>query len=70
MDYMIAYSKFYDKELLTTKVKDFLKGRQTYLEEFESTWGAIPDHIRESLPYRHDQIDFSFLEKESLGYIE
>jgi len=70
MDYMIAYPKFFEKELLISKVKDFMKGRQAYLEKFESTWGAIPDHIRNSLPYRHDQIDFSFLKKESLGYIE
>jgi len=70
MDSMISYSKFYDKELLKIKVKDFLKGRQTFLNEFEAKWGTIPEHIRESLPYRPDQIDFSFLEKEDLGHIE
>ena len=70
MDYMTAYPKFYDKELLKRKVKDFLRGRQMFLEEFEAEWGSIPDNIRESLPYRPDQIDFSFLEKEYLGHIE
>ncbi|MBW2649853.1 MAG: phosphoenolpyruvate carboxykinase, partial [Deltaproteobacteria bacterium] len=70
MDYMAAYPKFHDKELLKRKVRDFLKGRQMFLEGFEAEWGAIPDNIRESLPYRPDQIDFSFLEKESLGHIE
>jgi hypothetical protein len=70
MDYMVSYPKFYDKESLKNKVKDFLKGRQIFLEEFEAKWGPIPDQIRESLPYRHDQIDFSFLEKEYLGDIE
>ncbi len=70
MDYMVSYPKFYDKESLKNKVKDFLKGRQIFLEEFEAKWGPIPDNIRESLSYRHDQIDFSFLEKEYLGHIE
>jgi len=70
MDYMVSYPKFYDKESLKNKVKDFLKGRQIFLEEFEAKWGPIPDQIRESLSYRHDQIDFSFLEKEYLGHIE
>jgi phosphoenolpyruvate carboxykinase (ATP) len=70
MDYMISYPKFFDKELLKTKVKDFFRGRQAFLEKFEEEWGPIPEKIRESLPYRHDQIDFTFLEKESLGHIE
>ncbi|MBW2631183.1 MAG: phosphoenolpyruvate carboxykinase [Deltaproteobacteria bacterium] len=70
MDYMTAYPKFHDKELLKRKVRDFLKGRQMFLEGFEAEWGPIPDNIRESLPYRPDQIDFSFLEKEPLGHIE
>ncbi len=70
MDYMIAYPRFHDKELLKRKVRDFLKGRQVFLEGFEAEWGPIPDNIRESLPYRPDQIDFSFLEKEPLGHIE
>ncbi|MEA1971630.1 MAG: phosphoenolpyruvate carboxykinase [Thermodesulfobacteriota bacterium] len=70
MDYMTAYPKFHDKELLKRKVRDFLKGRQMFLEGFEAEWGVIPDNIRESLPYRPDQIDFSFLEKEPLGHIE
>lgn len=70
MDNMTAYPKFQDKELLKRKVRDFLKGRQMFLEGFEAEWGHIPDNIRESLPYRPDQIDFSFLEKESLGHIE
>jgi phosphoenolpyruvate carboxykinase (ATP) len=70
MDYMVSYPKFYDKEKLKTKVKDFFRGRHAFLEKFEEEWGPIPENIRESLPYRHDQIDFTFLEKESLGHIE
>jgi len=70
MDLMCSYPMFNDKELLKRKVQDFLKGRRTYLEEFEAKWGAIPDNIRSSLPYRYEQIDFTYLEKESLGHIE
>lgn len=70
MDLMNAYPKFYNKDLLKSKVADFLRGRRTFLEDFESKWGAIPEPIRESLPYRDDQIDFTYLEKEYLGDIE
>jgi phosphoenolpyruvate carboxykinase (ATP) len=70
MDLIKAYSMFSDKELLKKKVADFLRGRKAYLEEFEATWGQIPENIRNSLPYQPDQIDFSYLEKECLGYIE
>jgi phosphoenolpyruvate carboxykinase (ATP) len=65
MDLMSAHAKFPDPERLKKKVADFLKGRRAYLEAFEAKWGAVPDHIRESLPYRHDQIDFAYLEKEA-----
>ena len=70
MDLMNAYPKFRDRGLLKSKVVNFLHGRRVFLEEFEATWGTIPGHIRESLPYRDDQIDFTYLEKEYLGYIE
>jgi phosphoenolpyruvate carboxykinase (ATP) len=70
MDYMVSYPKFHDKELLKRKVKDFFRGREEYLEKFESNWGIIPESIRESLPYRKDQIDFSFLKKEDSGFME
>ena len=70
MDLMNAYPKFRDKDLLKSKVADFLRGRRVFLEDFESKWGAIPEPVRESLPYRDDQIDFTYLEKEYLGYIE
>jgi phosphoenolpyruvate carboxykinase (ATP) len=70
MDLMCAYPMFKDKELLKKKVEDFLKGRCSYLEEFEAKWGSIPDNIRSSLPYRNEHIDFTYLEKESLGHIE
>ncbi|MBN2539471.1 MAG: hypothetical protein JXB09_05430, partial [Deltaproteobacteria bacterium] len=70
MDLLNAYPKFPDKDLLKSKVADFLRGRRVFLEDFESKWGAIPEPVRESLPYRDDQIDFTYLEKEYLGYIE
>ncbi len=56
MDLIRAYPLFPDKDLLQKKVKDFLKGRQAYLEEFEAKYGEIPENIRESLPYREDQV--------------
>lgn len=65
MDLMSAHARFPDPERLKKKVVDFLKGRRAYLEAFEAKWGAVPDPIRESLPYRHDQIDFAYLEKEA-----
>ncbi|MBN1828851.1 MAG: phosphoenolpyruvate carboxykinase [Deltaproteobacteria bacterium] len=70
MDLMNAYPRFKDKKLLEKKVKAFLKGRQTYLENFEGMWGAIPEHIRESIPCREDQIDFAYLERRYLDYME
>jgi phosphoenolpyruvate carboxykinase (ATP) len=70
MDLMCSYPMFQDKGLLKRKVEDFLKGRRTYLEEFEAKWGPIPDNIRSSLPYRNEQIDFTYLERESLSHIE
>ncbi len=56
LDILNAYKQFPDKELLKKKVKDFLKGRQAYLEEFEAKYGEIPSYIKESLPYREDQV--------------
>jgi len=70
MDLMNTYPMFPDKERLKQKVAGFLKGRQEYLEQFEARWGRIPDNIRESLSYRPDQIDFSFMKRENLGYLE
>ncbi len=56
MDYMRAEPLFPDKELLKKKVKDFLKGRAEHLREFQAVYGEIPENIRESLPYREDQV--------------
>jgi len=70
MDGMVSYPKFKNKDLLKRKVNDFLKGRHIFLKEFEARWGTIPDCLRESLPYRPDQIDFSFLEREDYGFHE
>lgn len=56
MDLMCAAPLFPDKELLARKVRDFLKGRERYLEEFQAEYGEIPEHIRESLPYREDML--------------
>jgi len=58
LDLMVAYKLFPDKEIYRKKVKDFLRGRQEYLEEFEARWGKIPEPIRESLPYREEQLTF------------
>ncbi|MBW2163413.1 MAG: hypothetical protein JRF43_02925, partial [Deltaproteobacteria bacterium] len=33
-----------------------LNGRTEYLENFEARFGEIPEHIRESLPYREDHV--------------
>lgn len=70
MDLMNAYPMFENKDRLKQQVANFLKGRQEYLEQFEARWGRIPDAIRESLPYRADQIDFSFMKRENLRYLE
>jgi phosphoenolpyruvate carboxykinase (ATP) len=56
MDLMNAYRLFPDKEILRKKIQDFLKGRETYLREFEARYGEIPENIKESLPYRQDQV--------------
>ncbi len=53
MDLMNAYNLINDETLLKKKVIDFLKGRQQFLEEFEEKYGRIPEHIRESLPYKY-----------------
>lgn len=70
MDLMNASPMFRDRELLRRKVSDFLKGRRLALEQFESKWGTIPDEIRESLPYREDQLRFSFSEKDNHHFVE
>ena len=49
-------------DLTKTQPRFTFSGGVFYSHEHCSV-GAIPDHIRESLPYRH----FSFLEKEYLG---
>jgi len=41
------------------------RGSDRCFQAFEGKWGAVPDAVRESLPYRHDQIDFAYLEKEA-----
>jgi phosphoenolpyruvate carboxykinase (ATP) len=51
---MNAHSLFPDKEILRKKIKDFLKGRTEYLENFEAKFGTIPEHLKESLPYREN----------------
>ena len=44
-----------DPAILKKKVKDFFRGRQAFLEEFEGTYGRIPEDIRESLPYELEE---------------
>ncbi len=56
LDLMNAYPLFPDKDILKSKVSDFLKGRKRYLQEFEAQYGEIPRNIKESLPYRDDQV--------------
>jgi phosphoenolpyruvate carboxykinase (ATP) len=51
LDYMRAAPLFPDKALLAKKVEDFLRGRREYLERFESEYGQIPAHIKDSLPH-------------------
>lgn len=53
---MNAHTLFPDKEILKKKIKNFLKGRTEYLEDFETRFGEIPEHIRESLPYHEDHV--------------
>jgi len=57
MDVMRTEKLFSDRELLLKKARDFLRGRRAYLEAFESENGEIPDYIKESLPYRPEQIE-------------
>ncbi|RUM89336.1 MAG: hypothetical protein DSZ23_03370 [Thermodesulfatator sp.] len=56
MDLMRAERLFSDRDILVKKARDFLRGRRDYLEEFESQNGEIPENIKESLPYRPEQI--------------
>ena len=56
MDMMCAAPLFPDKELLAKKVRDFLRGRERFIEEFQAEYGEIPENIRESLPYREDML--------------
>lgn len=57
LDYLVAHRLYADGELLKKKIVDFLKGRERFLEEFESKYGKIPPHIRESLPYRYRDVE-------------
>jgi phosphoenolpyruvate carboxykinase (ATP) len=56
LELMNAHSLFPDKEILKKKIKNFLRGRTEYLEDFEARFGEIPEYIRESLPYREDHV--------------
>ena len=51
LDKLTALDKF-KSETLKRKIKDFLRGRQTFLKEFESRWGRIPPGIKESIRYK------------------
>ncbi|MGV8081297.1 MAG: phosphoenolpyruvate carboxykinase [Syntrophales bacterium] len=51
LDMMVASRLYEDPAVLRKKVQDFFRGRQAFLEEFEGTYGRIPENIRESLPY-------------------
>ena len=46
------------------------RGSDRCFQAFEGKWGAVPDAVRESLPYRHDQIDFAYLEREASNETE
>jgi len=52
LDVLRAEPLFPDKKLLEEKIRDFLRGREGYLEEFEGGGNRIPAHIRESLRWR------------------
>jgi phosphoenolpyruvate carboxykinase (ATP) len=54
LDQMVASRLYNDPAVLRKKVKDFFRGRQAFLEEFEGTYGRIPENIRESLPYEQE----------------
>ncbi len=56
MDIMCAARLFPDRGILAKRVRDFLKGRARFLEEFQAEYGEVPDNIRESLPYREDML--------------
>ncbi len=55
LDVMNAFPLFQNKNILKKKVIDFLKGREAFLEQFESQYGKIPPNIRESLPHRYKE---------------
>jgi phosphoenolpyruvate carboxykinase (ATP) len=57
LDLMNAYHLFNDRMKVRSKVTDFLRGRQQFLEEFEGKYGRIPGNIRESLPYRYKEYE-------------
>jgi phosphoenolpyruvate carboxykinase (ATP) len=57
LDLMNAYSLFKDRAMVKSKVTDFFRGRQQFLEEFEGKYGKIPKNIRESLPYRYKEYE-------------
>jgi phosphoenolpyruvate carboxykinase (ATP) len=57
LDLMNAYQLFNDRAKVRSKVIDFFRGRQQFLEEFEGKYGKIPRNIRESLPYRYKEYE-------------
>lgn len=57
LDLMNAYHLFNDRVKVKSKVTDFLRGRQQFLEEFEGKYGKIPKNIRESLPHRYKEYE-------------
>jgi len=65
LELMNAHSLFPDEELLKKKIKNFLRGRTKYLEDFEARFGEVPEFIRESLPYREDHV-YKITEDQSL----
>jgi len=50
LDKLTASDNF-EPEVYEKRIKEFLTGRQLYLEEFKSKWGEIPENIKESLRY-------------------
>lgn len=56
LDLLVAERLYKDKTLLEKKVKDFFKGREQYLEMFESKYGRIPENIRGALPYKMEKV--------------
>ncbi len=55
LDLMNAEPLFRNADLFKKKLINFFRGRQAFLEEFEATYGKIPEAIRESLPYRYSE---------------